>query len=808
MAFLVSVANGNFTASSTWKVIDSTSYLNSEAANTSLSTAPSVGTAFTPGAITIEGVGIKINTRNATPSGTMTLSLRNATTFVLVPGTTVTINVSDISPNGVTWIYFKFPSTVTLAAATPYQTILTTSVNAQVNVFTASGTNHSRYLVTSTNAAPAATDTLYIVGEQLGAGSATLYTVTMDNTAATVFGTLVNTALQIGQGGTLGYGVAASTAYQFIAAGPVAVYAGGTMTIGTSANPIPSTSTARLQMNVTTTGQNWLFIRGGTFTTHGAAKTDRAILAANAAAGATSLTSNVATGWLSGDQIAIAPTTATPGSDFRTLASNASGTNVTLTAGIGAARTLVGGTYSIEAEIINVTKNVLIIGTSRTNVYNWTLQGNPTINCQNTEFRFTGSMTTPAPLGGSVAFTSCSFHQTTVTILPGNTVTNFTVDSCVFFDVGVICSGAFSGAAANRFNAQIRNCWVIGANGNVFNAAQYVVMDNCRVVSTTGVGFIFGDGQDRRTNSFIEANNLLVHSCNNGNGGILFSAFYSNPASIFNNFRVYGCSAGFGLLLSNANNVTIEDVVLYGNTTYNLSTGNVTECVFRRFDMQAGPTSPSSRGIFLQALSVNNIYESCTIGNIQPHSVADIRTGSVFGSYNIFRNCLFGSTTEIEGQILQSNGSFVRSARHDQTAGNHRTWKLEGTISADNVIFRSAPRSTRLTPLVSNERLTADNKLVAVKSGQTVTASVWVRKSVIGDGANYNGSQPRLMLRFNAATGAGTSDTVLATMTGANGVWEQLIGMTPAATDDAAFEVYVDCNGTAGWVNVDDWRVS
>jgi hypothetical protein len=53
-----------------------------------------------------------------------------------------------------------------------------------------------------------------------------------------------------------------------------------------------------------------------------------------------------------------------------------------------------------------------------------------------------------------------------------------------------------------------------------------------------------------------------------------------------------------------------------------------------------------------------------------------------------------------------------------------------------------------------------------------------------------------------------TSDTVLDTMTSAAGSWEQLSATTAAASQDGVFEVYVDCDGTAGWVNVDDWSVS
>ena len=46
-------------------------------------------------------------------------------------------------------------------------------------------------------------------------------------------------------------------------------------------------------------------------------------------------------------------------------------------------------------------------------------------------------------------------------------------------------------------------------------------------------------------------------------------------------------------------------------------------------------------------------------------------------------------------------------------------------------------------------------------------------------------------------------------MTAAVGTWEQLTATIPyTAYSTGGFEIYVDCDGTAGWINVDDWSVS
>jgi hypothetical protein len=53
-----------------------------------------------------------------------------------------------------------------------------------------------------------------------------------------------------------------------------------------------------------------------------------------------------------------------------------------------------------------------------------------------------------------------------------------------------------------------------------------------------------------------------------------------------------------------------------------------------------------------------------------------------------------------------------------------------------------------------------------------------------------------------------TDDTVLATASGGTDEWLELTGTTATVSDDCVLEVYVDCDGTAGVVNVDDWSIT
>ena len=134
-----------------------------------------------------------------------------------------------------------------------------------------------------------------------------------------------------------------------------------------------------------------------------------------------------------------------------------------------------------------------------------------------------------------------------------------------------------------------------------------------------------------------------------------------------------------------------------------------------------------------------------------------------------------------------------------------------GQIKTDTSFFNTASPSMRLTPNNASSKLESAPKSrgiqVACPSGQSVSVAAYIYKSKTGDGAAYNGNQPRLVQRANPAMGQ-NSDVVLATYSAGTGSWNQLSGNTSTATDDGCWEIVVDCDGTAGWVNVDDLQAA
>lgn len=204
--------------------------------------------------------------------------------------------------------------------------------------------------------------------------------------------------------------------------------------------------------------------------------------------------------------------------------------------------------------------------------------------------------------------------------------------------------------------------------------------------------------------------------------------------------------------------------------------------------------------------------ENGLIGVAVSHTNSDISVLSDgVGPRCIMHNTTLGSTTEVASPANLGYGAFICSLKHNTTAGNHLTWKPGGRTSGasllpDTVIYNTASPSLRMYPGSASIKLESSTWEVAVASGQTLTPSVLVRYSKVGDsgGVDYvPTTAPRLVVKRNVAAGI-TADTVLATH-GGGADWVTLSGTTAAVTDDAILEFFVDCDGSTGWINVDDF---
>jgi hypothetical protein len=170
------------------------------------------------------------------------------------------------------------------------------------------------------------------------------------------------------------------------------------------------------------------------------------------------------------------------------------------------------------------------------------------------------------------------------------------------------------------------------------------------------------------------------------------------------------------------------------------------------------------------------------------------------------------ATSKSAGNKVQPatpNGYYYIAQQAGKTAAAEPTWPTTiGSMVWDIPAAPDAPVQWRCI----SPKLQSDKKQFAIDSAGDATVSVYLRKS-----AAYDGNQPRLIALANPEIGILT-DTVLATFAGAvdvdvgPGTFTQLSGSLSGASitisADGVVEVVVDCDGTAGWINVDDWSVA
>lgn len=820
MATLISKATGNFTSSTTWATCDSTAEADSTAVSgVNISTSNVDTVTFAPGSITVDGIALKIRSRLTSPTGTFTVTLRNSTLSTDV--TSVTVNVSDLPSqgwDGGAWIFFKFSSSQLLLVATNYLIrCVCSNTGNQVNLAvhtSGGGSNFQRQLRTTTESAPGAGGKIIIVGELTGAGTGNSFTITNNNTATTIFGdTTFPASITVNQRGIFTYGNSASTNYYLKYRGRLVVTGGGTFNIGTTGTPIPSSSTAVLEMDSTVNVNTGLDIQdGGTFVAQGASKsTVWTYMTADKVATNTVIGLTSTSGWAVSDELAFASTSQTSTQcEQKTILTVDSSTQVTLTAGLTNNHS---GTSPTQAEVGNLTRNVKIRGISTSLQGYIIFQTVASADVDYVEFSNLGSATASkrgidiATTTGAVSISYSSFHDFTVTSsfcinISSTSGNNFTFDSNVFFNNANAC---FNLVATTAVHVLTNNLILFSIGSGVTGVATTdigLTFTNNHIsgFQTTSVNFneqtgtlgIFS-GNELHSNTInfsISCNNGLILNCNfwrTNNNNISPVGLANNLT--YQNCKFFGCTTSF--LIMNSNKMIFDNCTFAGDTTFPAS---------RAF----GTTAGHNAKIYLLSCSlgvVSGIFTANTIADIA------LNSASMSGTF-ILINTTLGSTTQVSSITNSTDAVFAQKL--GGTTGNHKTWLAYGIISIDTTIFNTASPSLRMTPNSASSKLqSALEELgmrVAVSSGNTVTISVKVRKSVVGDGTAYNGNQPRLFVRRSDALGIST-DTLLATASGSAGSWETLSGTTSSVTDDGVLEFYVDCDGTTGWINVDDWLV-
>lgn len=850
MAHRIAAATGNWLTAATWGVVDATSLSDSQAANTALTTSFVSSSSFTPGAITVDGIAIKIATRAASPTGTISVRLFDTVAAAAVAGTTVTINVSDIDDDqgtagsgnegcSIGWYFFAFAAPVTLSV-NAHTVQASTSSASQVNLFSTATTNWSRMLRTTTTGAPSAGDSLFVLGLWTAAATKTDVVVTMNETAATDYGGASTTlaSLGISKGGTLSYATTAASNFLLRLSGLLQVWLSGTLNIGTTGTPIPTDSTAVLEFDSATTGDFGLIV-WGSLVVQGVARTSGknvvyTLLTADASAGATSLTVQHDTGWRSADDIAISGTTRTSNDAEANALTGAAGASSLAVSALGAAH---GGnaTTGVQAEVILLSRNVSIRSVTSTAGSYLITEATSTVNIDWCLMRYMyGS--TAAKAGFRVNNTSGSVNvdYTCWRDFPSASGRGISLASAINIAWTHVTAYMSSAVALVSFlettTAQTGTLsltdWASIADTNTsgtahLNLAAVSNITLTRVYIANGAVAGVDITPTAGTTWAFSWTGGAVHGVTGTGGGIVLGG--ASAGYTFTDVNVWrmgsgGSGEGGVNVAAQLSDVTWTNCKFFGSSQQNIgvpTNGNLVRWRFVNCLLAGDSTFATPRGInILWASSVIDIrFENTTLGVATSiyvaHTSADIGSSATLSSLTgqvVLVNSTLGSATEFEASLLSAlmGYSFYARQRKDGTTNTHeKVFPRIGTIAYETTTFRTASPAEKLTPSHASLKLKSSVKRIAVGVGQAATFNAYVRK----DGS-YAGNAPRLVLKANPALGV-DNDTVLDTLSVGSGTWEQLTGSSsPVAEEDGVLEAYVDCDGTAGNVFIDDWSAS
>lgn len=850
MSVLVAKATGNLLdATVTWGLADSTSLLfnlNGTHSSTLLTTSYVASQTFTPGAITIDGIGVKLHSRAVSPSGTFSVELFNSTDAASVAGTEVTINVADLAAATASsvrdggWIFFKFSAPVLLVAAKAYSVRAKTSVSSQVTLWrNATASNWLRFLRTTTEQAPVAGDNLVVARQYTGAGThATDCVITMNSTAATDFGdATTNTndcGLYIGDAQEFKFGNTASTNYIFRLSGNLIIAKGGTFSIGKTGAAIPRSGSAQLILDPASDGACKIEIcNGATYNTLGESRTSGksfswTLITADISAAATSIPVLNDTGWLNGDTIVLAGSGTTFNQrEVEILNGDAGASSMTVTGTISIARD---ADTPIKSEVILLTRNVQVKSQTSTNAFSiqcWDCA----IDTKWTSYQHLGNS---SPRGwdfnnvdsttSQKTFQHCSFYDAELTPFYWNTTSfnldNLLVDNCVFYGGDATSTNGMVLVGSQLFiptDFIVTSNVCIGNNDTAssgFLIACVPTQFEGNRASGHGYGFEFSAvillGGSFNAN-FAHSNYRAGVFHNGNNRGLRLTNW-----KIGRNGQIAGTAGANVLFEGNSRDLKHTGADIFGAVSANIIWFNTYSADIEfdtcNLENETGFTSAANvlirdaGPVILDKIKFTNckMDGSSGITNRVPHAIilnSDAATALLYGSIK-FENCKTGTPTS---SFMHANlkarfgSSFEVAVGYDNnTEGTHRTFKQAGEIRRNTSVFQTAAPSAEFIPRLAASKLEGAFTRAAVVSGDLIAFSAAVRK----DGS-YAGNAPRLMLRRVDALGI-TVDTVLDTLSVGANTWETLSGNTANASADGVYEAYVDCDGTAGSVFVDD----
>jgi hypothetical protein len=812
MAILISKASGDFTSGSIWQEALAAGYSNTHPASTgtyTVTTTEQNSATFTPNA-SVNAILLKVASRAASPNGELVVRVYNNTTTNLVIQKSV--NISSIPTDCKGWIMWDFSSSPVTLANTTHRFTVQTTVSNQVSLFGTSST-YSRALRKTGTYIVSAGDQFIICGD---IDTTTTYTIDHDITSsANTYG-----FLEVGHLGVWKWKTAASTNYYFKTSGNILFGSGSEVYIGDTTTALPSTSTATIEVVPATNAAVGIYaLSNSKIVTRAALQpTPIAQLTADVAASGTTLTTDISTGWKSGQTLLIAGTGAVTQYEEKALSADATGTSVPVAA-VTHAHT---GTGATRAHVGNITRSIVIKGTS-TSLNTFFYAGPSALTVL--DFEYTKFENMGANVATKYGVVVDGFSSSADAKFVGCVYENFTVAGSRQLDIN----------SASIINCKVEDCIFYNVNGLHFtNPTQTVTSSNLilknilavRNTSSTQDSFSLtskswqindiylwnftnvaiygytvnpvGTAYAQDGNFDYKWDNLQCHMSAGQGMRILRSKNYDFGKLEFSKLRAQGYLFIVGCELvsideiimttneNNTNGIRVQDgisgLVKIGKFTFN------------------GNSFAGTTAITLLNSIVFEIDEYVCSNAPSPFGLA---TSLVPNSYVAVKaNKVTFTSVSGDGGIGTNPNNYVKWGNYN-AANAFRHIYSTGTIRSDTTEFRTASPSVRMGPTSATVKLKGLEKFIAVADGTSATVKVWVKKS-----STYNGNQVQLMLKKDSAAGVSVDTELTVSTSASNNAWEELSATLPTASSDAVYTVYLTCDGTTGFVYYDDWSVT
>ena len=306
----------------------------------------------------------------------------------------------------------------------------------------------------------------------------------------------------------------------------------------------------------------------------------------------------------------------------------------------------------------------------------------------------------------------------------------------------------------------------------------------------------------------IETNNLAATP-------YMLSLDEAHFAIVKTNTTSYGTN--YGIYCTYSSDVVIEDCIADGNTMRgmyfstcaNLNAKNLSADL-NGYDgiLISGCPSAILDGVDVRT---NSQYGLAISSSMNVKVIAFVSTGNVAYAMNITDSQIYiNGTTIAEANKIQNWASyplsrdiFISVKKYEGGAADHRVFLYAGTILSEAATRHTASGlAWNMDPsqALFKLRLLPNNFKAAVIANKEVTIQAYVRKN-----AAYNGNAARLVLSGKVLTGIATDQ--IDTHAAAVDDWE-LLEVKGTPTEAGVVEFYVDCDGTAGNIFVDDFAIT